>query len=116
LIVDWQPMFEQMFNDTAMEIKASVISAKFHNTLVEIIIALSRRIGLEDVVLTGGCFQNVFLLERTIERLIEEEFNPYWNKSVPTNDGGISFGQAVFANHILNRDNKTRIIQTETMR
>ncbi len=116
LIVDWQPMFEQMFNDIAMEVKDSAISAKFHNTLVEIIIALSRRIGQEDVVLTGGCFQNVFLLERTIERLIGEGFNPYWNKSIPTNDGGISYGQAVFANHILNRDNKTKIIQTETIR
>jgi hydrogenase maturation protein HypF len=116
LIIDWQPMFEQMFNDIAREIEASVISAKFHNTLVEIIIALSGRIGLKDVVLTGGCFQNLFLLERAIERLIEEGFNPYWNKSVPTNDGGISFGQAVFANHILNRDKKTKIIQTETMR
>lgn len=116
LIIDWQPMFEQMFNDIAKEVKASTISAKFHNTLVEIIMALSGRIGLKDVVLTGGCFQNVFLLERTIERLIEEGFNPHWNKSVPTNDGGISFGQAVIANHILNRDNKTKIIQTETMR
>jgi hydrogenase maturation protein HypF len=116
LIIDWRPIFEQMFNDIAMEIKASVIAAKFHNTLVEIIIALSGRIGLKDIVLTGGCFQNVFLLERTIERLIEEGFNPYWNKSVPTNDGGISYGQAVFANHILNRDKKTKIIPTETMK
>lgn len=116
LIVDWQPMFEQMFNDIVRGLEVSVVSAKFHNTLFEIIIYLSGRIGLKDVVLTGGCFQNVFLLERTIERLIEEGFNPYWNKSVPTNDGGISFGQAVFANHILNRDNKSKIIQTETMR
>lgn len=115
-IIDWQPMFEQMFNDIAMEVKASVISAKFHNTLVEIIMELSMRIGLKDVVLTGGCFQNVFLLERTIERLIKEGFNPHWNKSVPTNDGGISYGQAVFANHILNRDDKRKIIQTETIK
>lgn len=116
LILDWQPMFEQMLNDIVRGLEVSVVSAKFHNTLVEIIISLSRRVGLKDVVLTGGCFQNVFLLERTIERLIEEGFNPYWNKSVPTNDGGISFGQAVFANHILSRDNKTKTIQTETMR
>lgn len=116
LIIDWQPMFEQMFNDIAIGIEVSEISAKFHNTLVDIIITLSRKFGLKDVVLTGGCFQNVFLLERTIERLIVEGFNPYWNKSVPTNDGGISCGQAVFANHILNGNNKTIIIQTETMK
>ena len=112
-IVDWQPMFEQMIDEIFRGIDAPVISAKFHNTLVEIIITLSKKIGLTDVILTGGCFQNVFLLEKTIDRLVEEKFNPHWNKIVPTNDGGISFGQAVFANHILKRQNKTKIIQTE---
>lgn len=112
-IVDWQPMFEQMIDEIFRGIDASVISAKFHNTLVEIIITLSKKIGLTDIILTGGCFQNVFLLERTIDRLVEEKFNPHWNKIVPTNDGGISFGQAVFANHILKRQNKTKINQTE---
>lgn len=114
-IVDWQPIFEQMINEIFRGVEASVISAKFHNTLVEIIITLSKKIGLTNVILTGGCFQNVILLERTIDKLVEEKFKPHWNKLVSTNDGGISFGQAVFANHILKRQNKTKIIQTEKM-
>ena len=116
LIVDWQPIFEQIFKDISARIDVPVIAAKFHNTLIEIIITLSKRIGLKDVLLSGGCFQNMFLLERTIDRLLDKGFNPHWNKMVPTNDGGISFGQAVIANHLLNKKSKTDFLQTETMK
>jgi hypothetical protein len=44
-------------------------------------------------VLTGGCFQNKYLTERTIDRLKEEGFRPYRHQRVPPNDGGIALGQ-----------------------
>jgi hydrogenase maturation protein HypF len=49
--------------------------------------------GLQKVVLSGGCFQNVFLLERTIKELESGGFTVYRNQRIPTNDGGISLGQ-----------------------
>ena len=52
--------------------------------------------GLQRVVLSGGCFQNHYLTERTVTRLREENFVPYWHQRVPANDGGIALGQ-VFA-------------------
>jgi hydrogenase maturation protein HypF len=55
----------------------------------------------ERVVLTGGCFQNKYLLERTIRRLNEERFRPYWHQRVPTNDGGIALGQVLAARALL---------------
>jgi hydrogenase maturation protein HypF len=72
-----------------------VISAKFHNTLAEIIVAVARRFGPAQVALSGGCFQNRRLLERTVGRLETEGFRPYWHQRVPPNDGGISLGQIV---------------------
>ncbi|MFN3873146.1 MAG: carbamoyltransferase HypF [Ignavibacterium sp.] len=113
LMVDWQPMFEEIVIDLEQKLSASEISAKFHNTLVQIIISLAKRVSHSNVLLTGGCFQNVFLLERTIERLIEEGFVPHWNKLVPTNDGGISFGQAVFANNFIRKSKQRELLKTE---
>lgn len=113
LVIDWRPMFEEMFVDLKKELPASEISAKFHNTLVQIIIFLAKRVSQSNVLLTGGCFQNVFLMERAIERLTEEGFIPHWNKLVPTNDGGISFGQAVFANNFIRKSKQSELLKTE---
>jgi hydrogenase maturation protein HypF len=74
-----------------------VISAKFHNALVETIVAVAHRIGEERIVLTGGCFQNKYLTERAVSRLQSEGFRPYWHQRIPPNDGGIALGQAVAA-------------------
>ena len=49
------------------------------------------------MVLSGGCFQNKYLLEGVVKRLSEEGFTPVWHRHIPTNDGGISVGQAAFA-------------------
>jgi hydrogenase maturation protein HypF len=79
------------------------MAAKFHNTLVEIIVAVARQVGEEKVVLSGGCFQNRYLIERSVQRLIDAGFRPYWHQRVPTNDGGISLGQVMAASHALAR-------------
>jgi len=53
--------------------------------------------GVERVLLTGGCFQNRLLLERTVVRLRAEGFAPYWPRRLPPNDGGLAVGQIVAA-------------------
>jgi len=60
------------------------------------IVAVARRTEQQRVVLSGGCFQNRYLTERTIDRLSAEGFRPYWHQRIPPNDGGISLGQ-IFA-------------------
>jgi hydrogenase maturation protein HypF len=75
----------------------AVISAKFHNALVEGMVSVAQRIGQERVVLSGGCFQNRYLTERAVHQLREAGFRPYWHQRVPPNDGGISLGQIVAA-------------------
>ena len=76
---------------------AGVIAAKFHNTLIQMIAAIAHEIGFSQVLLSGGCFQNRYLLEGAIKKLREEGFLPYWHHQVPPNDGGLALGQILGA-------------------
>jgi hydrogenase maturation protein HypF len=100
MIIDARHLIRQIAIDLLSGVCLSVISAKFHNALSEIILDVCRKIkintGIDRVVLSGGCFQNILLLERTLNKL-NPEFNTFIHKDVPTNDGGISLGQAVIA-------------------
>jgi hydrogenase maturation protein HypF len=86
-------MIRGVVDDVRRGVSRSRISARFHNTLAEVIVAVARRIGEERVVLSGGCFQNAYLTERTISHLRREGFSPCWHQRVPPNDGGIALGQ-----------------------
>ncbi|MFN4218795.1 MAG: carbamoyltransferase HypF, partial [Candidatus Bipolaricaulia bacterium] len=98
--LNWGPMLLNIISDVHLGISIDKISAKFHNTLVEMIVAVARHVGEERVVLTGGCFQNKYLTERAIARLREEGFRVYWHQRIPPNDGGIALGQIVAASHV----------------
>lgn len=95
IIVDWAPMIRQIFAEQERGVALNLLAAKFHNTLVEMIVAVAQRVAEARVVLTGGCFQNKYLTERAIQRLREAGFRPYWHQRIPPNDGGIALGQAV---------------------
>lgn len=79
----------------------AAIPARFHNTVAAIILEVCLRMrseqALNKVVLSGGVFQNRYLLERAISLLENEMFEVYSNSIVPSNDGGISLGQLVIA-------------------
>jgi hydrogenase maturation protein HypF len=95
--IDWQPAILQMLEDLARGQKVGRLAATFHNTLVEMAVAVARSADVEKVVLTGGCFQNKYLLERTILRLQQAGFRPSWHQRIPPNDGGIAVGQIIGA-------------------
>jgi hydrogenase maturation protein HypF len=97
LTVDWRPAIEAIVRDVARECPVASISAQFHNTLAEIVRAVALRVGEARVVLTGGCFQNRYLTDACLQRLIDAGFRPYWHQRVPANDGGISLGQVIAA-------------------
>lgn len=97
LVVDWEPLIREILAELRVDTPIGEISARFHNTLAEAIVAVARSIGENKVVLTGGCFQNKYLTERAVRRLRDEGFRPYWHQRVPPNDGGISLGQVAAA-------------------
>ncbi len=86
-----------ILEDMRREVPRGVISAKFHNTLADCIVEAARRLGERRIVLTGGCFQNRRLTERSVGRLRESSLKPYWHQRVPPNDGGIAVGQLLGA-------------------
>ena len=72
-------------------------ATKFHNTIISVIFESVKTIrmkeGIDKVVLSGGVFQNKYLLEGTISLLEKNHFKVYAHAAVPTNDGGIALGQ-----------------------
>jgi len=95
-VLDWEPMIRCIVDDWKAGTGAGVISARFHNTLVEGMVSVAEAAGERRVVLTGGCMQNAYLAERAARRLRESGHEPYLHGSIPPNDGGISPGQ-IFA-------------------
>lgn len=96
-IIDWREMIESIINDKKKGVDISKISTKFHNTLTEIILSISEIFGEEKVVLSGGCFQNLYLTEKTFELLEDNNHKVYMHQRIPPNDGGIALGQIAAA-------------------
>jgi hydrogenase maturation protein HypF len=97
VIVDWEPMIRKILDDVGTSVSPARIAAQFHNTVAAAGVEIARLAGETRVVLSGGCFQNRYLTEKTIVRLSQAGFSVYWHQRVPPNDGGISLGQAVAA-------------------
>ena len=98
IIIDWRPVVLEILADKENEKTVANISARFHQTLADIIGAVANQYGERRIVLSGGCFQNKMLTEQTIKHVQKMGFNPYWHQRIPPNDGGVSLGQlaAVF--------------------
>jgi hydrogenase maturation protein HypF len=95
MILDWAPMVRRILEEKGAGASAGDISSRFHHTLAEGIVEMARRIGQEDVVITGGCFQNRILAERATFRLEGEGFRVWRHRRIPPNDGGIALGQVL---------------------
>jgi hydrogenase maturation protein HypF len=78
-----------------------LIAARFHNGLAAATVtaceAIREQEGLGTVALSGGVFQNMLLLERTVTALDQRGFRVLTHSRVPPNDAGISLGQAAIA-------------------
>jgi hydrogenase maturation protein HypF len=95
------PVIAGVVDDIRHGTPAYIISRKFHDTLIglwaDLCVQTRAQTLLKRVVLSGGCFQNRILLEGLTEALQTAGFEVYSHQLVPTNDGGISLGQAVVA-------------------
>lgn len=100
-IVCVKSIFEGIIKDILIGTPKGIISAKFHETVASIILdgcsVIRDKTALARVALSGGVFQNLTLLEKSLTKLKKGGFEVFIHSKVPTNDGGISFGQAVIA-------------------
>lgn len=95
------PIIKGVVSDVHNGIHQSVIGGKFHRTAIRLFTELCKIIrkdtDIERVALSGGVFQNSILLSGMVKALEENGFKVYTHKLVPSNDGGISLGQAIVA-------------------
>jgi hydrogenase maturation protein HypF len=104
MVLDFRPTIEAIVKGASLGQAHEVISARFHNTLgaaiVEVCCRIRKSDGLNRVCLSGGTFQNLYLLDRTVIELRRCGFGVFLHATVPANDGGISLGQAVIASEL----------------
>jgi hydrogenase maturation protein HypF len=107
LLLDFRPVIVAIVNDLSAGRGVGEISARFHNTLSAAIGEVCTRIGasegLDRICLSGGSFQNLYLLGRTVVELRRRGFDVFLHAKVPANDGGLCLGQAMVANDRLRR-------------
>ncbi|HVU45714.1 MAG TPA: carbamoyltransferase HypF, partial [Terracidiphilus sp.] len=96
-------LFQSLIRDVSSSVPAGIVSARFHRGLVDILARvahLSReRTGLDRVCLSGGTFNNVFILRNLAQQLSSGGFRVFTHNLVPCGDGGLSLGQAMVAAH-----------------
>ena len=76
---------------------APLLAARFHRTLVDVLVSAAGRLAQPRLALSGGCFQNVLLLEGTVLALQRAGIAPMLHRAFPPNDGAIAAGQLVVA-------------------
>jgi hydrogenase maturation protein HypF len=101
IVVQTPDVVRGVVDDLLRQVPASLIAARFHATLADVLtgvcLRLRGRTGLDTVALSGGVFQNAWLLQAAITRLETDGFQVYTHHQVPTNDGGLALGQAAVA-------------------
>ena len=96
-VADWEPMVRAVLADRQRRRAGRPHQRPFPQRPGRAGVAVARRVGVPQVVLTGGCFQNALLTDRVRRRLLEGGFSVYTHRRVPPGDGGIALGQVLVA-------------------
>jgi hydrogenase maturation protein HypF len=97
MIGDWEQLVRGILDDQLHGLPNGTIAAKFHNSLANWAEESAKRAECQQIVLSGGCFQNVALETRVVDRLKAAGFLVATHRCVPPGDGGIALGQIVIA-------------------
>jgi hydrogenase maturation protein HypF len=99
------PLIHEVVSDVVHGVSNGLISSRFHTALAQSFAAAARaardQTGIHVVGLSGGVFQNAILLGRLIDRLESDGFEVLTHTQVPTNDGGLSYGQAAVVSNLI---------------
>jgi hydrogenase maturation protein HypF len=102
-IIKIRDLIAAIIKDIGKAVPGAIIAARFHNTIARMILELcqsiSKETGIKKVALSGGVFQNRLLSGKTTALLEPAGLKVFTHRQVPCNDGGISLGQAIIAQH-----------------
>jgi hydrogenase maturation protein HypF len=109
-IIEIRHLIRQLYNDRISGIDKRVIASKFINSIASACITLIAKMSEEykvgDVLLSGGVFQNMVLLDKIVTGINCLGLNAYYNCQSPPNDQSISLGQALYG-HLFLKNNRT---------
>ena len=101
LVMNWKALWRAVLNDLRDGVDKANIAARIHHSLVdatvEVLTMLSLKTCIDNIVLSGGVFQNKLILESVSLKLRQCNKNVFYPKHYPMNDGGLALGQAVIA-------------------
>lgn len=95
-IVDWKPIIEFIIEHKNKGMSSTRLANLFHQYLAHCIKQVVNKVGISNVIVNGGCFQNRLLLEYTTT-LLQPEHEVFFAEQIPPNDGCISLGQIYYA-------------------
>jgi hydrogenase maturation protein HypF len=98
-VIDMGNVLQAILNDLSQGVTLPVISARFHNTIAQLSLGICQAIraehGIQRIALSGGVWQNLYLLNRTLTLLRQNGFHPLVHHTLPANDECIALGQAI---------------------
>jgi hydrogenase maturation protein HypF len=107
-IIEFDEMIREIAHDRFKGVSVNIMAAKFQNTIVNMSVKMCRNLredtGLNDVVLSGGVFQNSCILTKIFRNLAKEGFLVYTHSYLPSNDGGVAIGQIIIADELIGHD------------
>jgi hydrogenase maturation protein HypF len=110
-VIDPLPMIEAVVRDLRLKCRPGIIAARFHNglarLLAEAVEAAGSQTAVKRIALSGGVFQNTYLLERLTSELERRGHEVFTHLEIPANDACIALGQAYIAAHRLMRKART---------
>jgi hydrogenase maturation protein HypF len=96
-IWDWRPTLTALLAARDAGASPALCAARFHASLVAWFLAAADAHPDLPIVLAGGCFQNAWLLERTVTALRTRGHTVHWPHRLPPNDAAISAGHLLAA-------------------
>jgi len=104
--IDASLLISEVVADLRAKVPVQTIAARFHNSVAQMVydicLQIKKSYRLVDVALSGGVWQNIYLLKRTTSLLQKHGFKVYLHRQVPANDGGLALGQAAIVSYKLN--------------
>ena len=99
-VADTGALLGALLEDLDAGVARARIARRFHGAMIDYAAEVARRVGLPDIVIAGGCFQNALLARGVRERLEQLSFRVHSARKVPCNDGGIAVGQISLASEL----------------
>lgn len=107
-IIEPYKMIKEVIKDKLNGVSRKIMASKFQNTIVALSVSMCTYVrkdtSINEVALSGGVFQNAFLLTKICRNLEKEGFEVYTHTHLPSNDGGVAIGQIIIANAKMGSD------------